>query len=354
MNFLLAATSLLLVASTDAHAPKSGKGQSSENRLKKLEADFPCLGDFVNKTVVDQYVEKDNTEIQSMGLISELNGKIGVLGTFLKTEFGQGISKSEMKLICATKCEEVLDDCTIFRLTESKNAEGKIRFICYFYSDDSIAAQFPVVNPYKSVSNRSEGVEFRSSVFHRGEDLVLPDFQGCDVPVGKAGNLAVTCRLYQYLDAAPSECAPVLESLTSDFEDYIFPSVLCTYTELGSPAKLEQCLRCLANDAAIGCNSGSICDEDNVITKKCPDTCTSSGQTLKCKTCGNVCPQEESCVAKIQTALLCNLGSNPKFNQEEQLGSCMNSDIPGFPQFLADGGNGDFKCLNKTAVPDWV
>lgn len=382
MKLVLAAAASLLVASTDARRlsalfneqgvgySKAGKSSSpssspseGQNRLKDLEADFPCLGDLVNETVVDQYVEKDNTSMRSTGLISELNGETDCF--CLRTEYSQSISKSEMKLMCATKCENVLDDCTTFMLTEDTNPMGETRYRCTFYTDDSKSVHFPVVNPVISITNRTTAFEYSYSVFYKGDDLVLPEFQGCDVPVGKALDPAIVCRLaqlqYDETGSWPSAlvpreiCLPVLASLTSDFNDYILPSVTCTLTFFGGDTtKLTQCLGCLAK-TALGCNSGPVCgDKDNIITKKCPDTCTSSGQAYECKTCGNVCPDEETCVAKIQTALLCSAGANPKFDQEEQLGSCLNSDITGFPNYLADEGNGDFKCLTNTAMPDWI
>ena len=102
------------------------------------------------------------------------------------------------------------------------------------------------------------------------------------------------------------------------------------------------------------CNSDSFCGEDNVITKKCPAaTCTLDGQNgQECGTCGNKCPSQ--CLAEIQTAMLCQAGAKAVFNEEEQLGSCLHADVDGFANYLADEGNGDYKCLNKMAVPNWV
>ena len=87
------------------------------------------------------------------------------------------------------------------------------------------------------------------------------------------------------------------------------------------------------------CDSGSICDEDNTVTKTCGDHCPSSTEF-------------PDCVAKIQTALLCQAGAKPIFNSQGQYGSCLNADVPGFPeQYLSvtdkgNGGNGDYNCLN--------
>ena len=37
------------------------------------------------------------------------------------------------------------------------------------------------------------------------------------------------------------------------------------------------------------------------------------------------------------------------------LGGCLNANVTGFPEhYLADQGNGNFKCLNKTSVPEWL
>ena len=81
----------------------------------------------------------------------------------------------------------------------------------------------------------------------------------------------------------------------------------------------------------VTCASKSICDDDNIITG----------------TCGNVCPQSETCVSKTQTALLCASGAKPEFNSEGQYGSCLNADNPDFPKnYLELQGNGDYQCLD--------
>lgn len=349
---------------------KLDEGSKSGKRLEELEAAFPCLGPFVNSTVVDQYTEKDNTALVSRGLITKISGPSPIFDTILRTEFGQRISKSEIKQICATKCEEVVEDCTIFQVLEVINSEDAIRFNCWFYSEHSISAQFPVENPYPSKGDGGLiAVKNRASVFHKGEDLVLPEFQGCDVPVGDAASTAITCRLGLYIYEEFGEwpfprehCEPVLANLTSDFEDYIFPSVGCTFRDLGfKPANMLACLGCLEK-SKVTCRSAEVCDEDNIITKKCTDTevFTSSGKVNTCRTCGDVCPQEATCVAKLQTALLCTAGANPVYTPESKVGGCMNADIVGFQAYLGDEGNGDYKCLDKTvmrntkAVPDWV
>ena len=64
--------------------------------MKDLEDMFPCLGPLVNQTVVDQYVEKDNTHVLPHGLVSEVIGKIAGAGTILQTTYAQGVTKSEV------------------------------------------------------------------------------------------------------------------------------------------------------------------------------------------------------------------------------------------------------------------
>ena len=73
---------------------------------------------------------------------------------------------------------------------------------------------------------------------------------------------------------------------------------------------------------------------------------------MECKTCGDVCPLQ--CVPEIQPVLLCSAGAKTSFNSKEQVWDCMNANVDGFPKdYLVDEGNGDYKCLNKTAVPEW-
>merc|ERR1712194_883140 len=152
-------------------------------------------------------------------------------------------------------CEEVLEDCTIFVMAEATNADDEIRFFCQFHNENSIAAQFPVENPVKT--NTNEAAFSRYSVFHKGDELVLPEFQGCDVPVGNAIAGAADCAVARYLKdngfyggewtGAISEavCTPVLDSLSSDFEDYILPSLQCTLeAQLKGKADLANCLQC--------------------------------------------------------------------------------------------------------------
>ena len=96
--------------------------------------------------------------------------------------------------------------------------------------------------------------------------------------------------------------------------------------------------------APTNCVSDSICDKDNVITKKCTDadTCSASGQDKECVTCGSLCPESKECVSKLQTALLCQLGAEPKFDSNGQFGSCLNSDRTDFgSNYLED----DYQCL---------
>ena len=53
-----------------------------------------------------------------------------------------------MVKLCTTKCEEVLDDCTIFSMVEDLNADGDtISFSCTSLDENPIAAQFGVENP---------------------------------------------------------------------------------------------------------------------------------------------------------------------------------------------------------------
>ena len=92
------------------------------------------------------------------------------------------------------------------------------------------------------------------------------------------------------------------------------------------------------------CGSGSICDEDNVITKKCTDAdkCSASGQDQECGSagrCGDVCPQSNDCVSKLQTALLCLTGAEPVFNSKAQFGGCLNAFN------LDEDGSGNYLCL---------
>mmetsp|Transcript_32618 Transcript_32618/g.78990 ORF Transcript_32618/g.78990 Transcript_32618/m.78990 type:complete len:412 (-) Transcript_32618:176-1411(-) len=362
-----------------AKSSKTSKSSKAENRVKELEEMFPCLGPLVNQTVVDNYAEKDSTSIQNQGLISEVIGKEAGAGTTLRVKYEQGITKSEMIKLCVTKCEEVEEDCTTFLMREGTNSQGETDFRCKFYNDNSTAAQYDVKNPVISLSERGEF--FNYSVFHKGDELLLPAHKGCDVPVGKALKIPITCRALQYVkDAADfwppipgfplseNNCSQVLESLASDFEDYIAPSVNCTYSEFAAaaidPSKpgveigagfagLDACLTCLEK-AGGNCATDSFCGEDNVITKTCPAaTCTLDGQNgQECGTCGDKCPSQ--CLAEIQTAMLCQAGAKAVWNEEEQLGSCLHADVDGFANYLADGGNGDYKCLNETAVPNWV
>jgi len=331
-----------------AKSSKSTKSSKSKinDRVNELEDEFPILGSLVIQTVVDQYVEKDNTSIRIQGLVAEVIGEVtGCSGQDdLQTEYSQGVTKSEMVQLCVTKCEEVLEDCTIFRMEEATNADDEISFSCQFHNENSIAAQFPVENPVSSDTNLTEAAFYRYSVFHKGDEL--PEFQGCDVPVGDAAAGAALCTVARYLKdngfyggewtGAISEavCTPILDSLSSDFEDYILPSLQCTLeAQMEGKADLANCLQCLINAGAT-CHSGSICDEDNTVTKTCGDYCPSS-------------TEYPDCVSKTQTALLCQAGAKPVFNSQMQLGSCLNADVPGFPeQYLADKGNGDYKCLN--------
>ena len=161
--------------------------------------------------------------------------------------------------LCVTKCEEVEEDCTTFLMREDTNPQGETAFRCQFYNDDSIAAQFDVKNPVISLSQR--GTFYDYSVFHKGDELLLPAHKGCDVPVGKAVKNPITCRALQYVkDAAgfwlpipefplsENNCSQVLESLASDFEDYIAPSVNCTYSEFAAAID--------SNDTLVQINAG--------------------------------------------------------------------------------------------------
>jgi len=315
---------------------KSGKTSKSKGGKKGGGGVSKSGKSSKSNSTPDQYVEKDNTYTRDQGLVSEVIGRGAKLDR-LQTEYGQGVTKAEMIKLCANECDEVLEDCTIFQMGEQTNANGDTRYFCLFYNDDSIAAHFHVDNPVKSGSGNS-----RYSVFHKGHELVLPEFQGCDVPVGDAVKDAVTCRVGKYVNDTlkywPSGplseefCIEKLDSLASDFENYIVPSVICTFEQLGfNDTKLEQCLGCLANAEGVTCASKSICDDDNIITG----------------TCGNVCPQSETCMSKTQTALLCSSGAKPEFNSEGQYGSCLNADNPDFPKnYLELQGNGDYKCLD--------
>jgi len=344
---------------------KSGKSKTSKvsKKLRRayLAEEFPWLGPLASKTTVATYTEKDNTYTMTRGTVSEAwSGSEFDARTYAKslvTSAGQKITKSEATLLCVTKCEEVIEGCTLFQLSEYANPlTGEVTsYMCLFYGDESIIVQFPIVNPV--------GGDNSHSVFYKGKDLAVPDHHGCDVPLGKNETLPlITCRVNKFAGAPPSPaCEDLLESASSDFETYIWPGVQCIFeTDM---AKFEGCLDCLAEaavatDGPYGCHSKRVCGEDSFITKKCaaPETSTADGKTPKVSKdcCGDVCPSEKVCVSKIATSFLCQFGAVPRWDAAGTAGGCMHSDTPGHFTYLADSGNGDYECLKDASLPAFM
>jgi len=295
--------------------------------------------------------EKENTMTRSSGIVLEVwkgTADSTALSWFASTDGGRldmsAVSKSEATLLCVTKCEEVLEGCTLFRLNEHATADGEV-YECYFYGDDTATTQFPVVTPFLSFQD-SDGNDVTTTavgVFHKGEELALPVFHGCDVPLGEVALFPlINCRLLKFFISlgAPAytltpDCEDMIASASGDFEAHIWPGVKCTLEALyGDTDKLGECLACLAEwGAALGCESEQICGEDSFITEKC----------------GDFCPPTEECVSKIETSFLCQVGAIPRWNVDGAVasykGGCMNSDTPPHFTYLADSGNGDYKCL---------
>jgi len=350
---------------------KSAKG-SRKPRGKYLMEEFPCLGPLANETTVAAYTEQDNTKTISTGTVMEVwKGTVNStaiaianVGGQLVTKAGQKISRAEATRLCVTKCEEVLEGCTLFRLDEyvSKD-DGAVWHECHFYGDESVTAQFPTEDPQGVVAEWPYTVAM--SVFHKGAELALPEFHGCDVPAGSEElNALIKCRVGKFagLNLTDTPCEGLLASASSDFEAYVWPGVQCTFEAVSyNETKLIGCLGCLTEAANVfeePCNSNTYCGEDSFITKKCPapETCTADGQTPKAPKdcCGDDCPVNQECVSKIATSFLCQSGGVPKFDANGTVGGCMHSDTPGHYTYLADSGTGDYKCPEDASVPAFM
>lgn len=353
---------------------KSAKG-SRKPRGKYLMEEFPCLGPLANATTVAAYTEQDNTNTISTGTVMEVwKGTVNStaiaianVGGQLDTKAEQKISRAEATLLCVTKCEEVLEGCTLFRLDEYVSKDnGTVWHECRFYGDESVTAQFTTVNPLGEAA-LDWPYTLAMAVFHKGAELALPEFHGCDVPHGSEEMLPlITCRVKKFAadnnnqNLTDTACEVLLASASSDFEAYVWPGVECTLQEVG-PDQLMVCLGCLTEAGEVveePCNSNTYCGEDSFITKKCPapETCTADGQTPKAPKdcCGDDCPVNQECVSKIATSFLCQSGGVPKFDANGTVGGCMHSDTPGNYTYLADSGTGDYKCPEDASVPAFM
>ena len=144
-----------------------------------------------------------------------------------------------MVQVCGEKCEEE-KNCEFFAMSQGvfTSATGKNDFTCGFFNETSIAAQHPVTNPVANM--------YQLSVFHKGDKLLLPEFKGCDVPVGNEISNAVNCyKNPDFLKDEDSGCVERFGSYTSDFLNYIMPAIDCMTQREEDRPKLQGCMDCL-------------------------------------------------------------------------------------------------------------
>lgn len=111
----------------------------------------------------------------------------------------------------------------------------------------------------------------------------------------------------------------------------------------GNTAAVVACQECVFENYAETC--ANICDEEDdgsaAFLKKCD--CDGDEQCeCKCKSCGDVCP-ETKCTAKIQSAVLCSVGTGAY----DKFTGCINSNIEDTEGNLIEILKNDFECAFK-------
>ena len=303
---------------------KASKGGKSEGRVPtssksdddgiNLEKRFGRL--LTNKEASKIYRRKAVTYVTSVGLVNFMTPGNSIAMVDYWHNWGVELTQEEATRICLTKCNNN-EACKAVhtRMFEPDFPGLKLQHICTMFNPklgEDTVFQYP--NP---------GHDFEMDIFTKKlAEMEIPEYKGCDITHGSDGSDLVTAIgclkcLSKPSGAEDKACTTICPSLlTDDFLAYIAPAVSCVAQE-GNDDAVVSCLGCLMG-------SNTLANDQNEIAASI--CITDPEYSVLRGNCGSVCFENidiglnlTKCEASLQSALLCDAGSNPEVRFDGKL-----------------------------------